>query len=635
MTRPSRPTGALALALGLALGLGPAVGARAQNFSDVVVFGDSLSDSGNVSRRLRLPTEASFTTNPDPVAAEIVARTFGASGAPSSAGGSNYAWGGACMRPTGPCTATRIPYEKPTIPAQIQQYLSARDGRADPAALYAVWGGGNDIDGAATANAADPRRVQADTLAAAGANAAHVRSLQDAGARTIVLYNLPDLGLAPFAAAQPAAFRAGLSALTGAYNQALEAGVSARPDGIVAVNAFALFREIAADPGAYGFTADLAATACGGPPAAQLTSLACGPRGAGPTTYAPGANRTHVFADDRHPTGAVHEIVAGATVAALAAPIQVSLAGEGGVEAAEAHLGAVAAERTWELAPDRPVGGWRSWAAAQSGRHKVDGLPRLGESRARLRLLTLGVSRRIGPDLSLGVAASFGDHDNDARRASLDGDVVIGSLYGVWRRGDVQLAGAVSAGGVSVDVARSIPLAAAVRVERGETDAGQFGADLELGWMRGEAGVFRHGPFAGLAWLDQKIDGYRERGESATAMRFDRFDRDSLVARGGYRLVSRLGGRPGGGAWRLRAHARFAFEREFENDPVRVAAGSNTLSGRFALSGFAPPRQRFATDLGVAARLDERMSASAGYAGRFGSDSRSDHRIGLGLRVSF
>ena len=77
--------------------LGVAAGARAQSFGSVVVFGDSLSDSGNSGNLARrtwpgLPAGNSFTTNPDPVAAEIVARAFGVSGEPSFAGGPNYAW---------------------------------------------------------------------------------------------------------------------------------------------------------------------------------------------------------------------------------------------------------------------------------------------------------------------------------------------------------------------------------------------------------------------------------------------------------------------------------------------------------------------------------------------------------------
>ena len=59
----------------LILSLGFAGNASAQSFSNVVVFGDSLSDSGNAAAAsgLPLPPGTSFTTNPDPVWAEIIA----------------------------------------------------------------------------------------------------------------------------------------------------------------------------------------------------------------------------------------------------------------------------------------------------------------------------------------------------------------------------------------------------------------------------------------------------------------------------------------------------------------------------------------------------------------------------------
>ena len=81
-----------------------AVGVRAQEYGSVVVFGDSLSDSGNVAGILPgVPAGNGFTTNPDPVWAEIVAETFGAPGTHSLAGGSNYAFGGACVDPDASC----------------------------------------------------------------------------------------------------------------------------------------------------------------------------------------------------------------------------------------------------------------------------------------------------------------------------------------------------------------------------------------------------------------------------------------------------------------------------------------------------------------------------------------------------
>ena len=109
MPRLFRLTGVLLLILVLRL----VSDAQAQSFGDVVVFGDSLSDSGNVAQALGLPAGSSFTTNLDPVWAEIVTQTFGASGENSLAGGSNYATPQTCLLYTSPSprdrTRSRMP----------------------------------------------------------------------------------------------------------------------------------------------------------------------------------------------------------------------------------------------------------------------------------------------------------------------------------------------------------------------------------------------------------------------------------------------------------------------------------------------------------------------------------------------
>ena len=151
-----------------------------QNFSDVVVFGDSLSDSGNVGR---------FTTNPDPVWSEIVAQTFGASGMNSLAGGPNYAFAGACVNPdqNAYCKSDEI-FPVPRVPQQIALYLSQSGGSADPNALYAIWGGVNDVADSAEN---DPLNAERQTMAAAGVNVAQIRDLQDSGARHILVSTCP------------------------------------------------------------------------------------------------------------------------------------------------------------------------------------------------------------------------------------------------------------------------------------------------------------------------------------------------------------------------------------------------------------------------------------------------------------
>ena len=321
-----------------------------QNFSDVVVFGDSLSDSGNVGR---------FTTNPDPVWSEIVAEIFGASGMNSRAGGPNYAFAGACVNPdqNAYCESDEI-FPVPRVPAQIALYLSKSGGSADPNALYAIWGGVNDVADSAEN---DPLNAARHTVAAAGVNVQQIRRLRDAGARHILAFNLPDISKSPYAMNNLSqAEQRAVTQLVAVYNRVLHDGIRESEDGVIPINLFALFNEIVENHETYGFT-DATGTACGEPDAPDPLSLACGPRDLGyPVPDKSGENRQYLFADRSHPSGAVHAMIASAVTSTLAAPVQVSLAGEGGVEMAGIHRSAVSAERMTDLGLDRSVGSWRA-----------------------------------------------------------------------------------------------------------------------------------------------------------------------------------------------------------------------------------------------------------------------------------
>ncbi len=616
MHRYFRPLGVVLLVLTL----GFAGSASAQSFSNFFVFGASLSDSGNIAQREGLPAGSSFITNPDPVAAEIIAQAFGASGQNSLADGPNYAWAGACVRPEGPCLNP-----VPTITGQVDQHLSPRNERADPDALYFIWAGLNDINDAFMLDGAN---VQTHTLAAAAAHAALIKRLQQAGARYIVVPNLPDLGVLPFAARLPQSFQAGITALGAAYNEALYAGIRELEDGVVPINILAITEEIIESPQTYGFI-DIAGTACplnADPRDRTAVSLLCGPEGSGyPKTYAPGANEEYLFADDKHPSGAGHAIIASLVTSTLAAPLQVSLAGEAGVEAAEVHNGVISAERASDFA--LPVGSWRGYARGQFGGSDLGAFARLGDIESDMTVITLGAGHRAGPDLSWGAALSIARHESELTGATLDSDVVLGSLHGAWRSGGLEVSVALTLGQTSVDVERPVTLGAFTRTERGSTEAAQFGGEFDLGWVLGASESLRHGPFFGLSLLNQEIKGYRESGNSSTAMNFSDFSRNSLIARGGYRLGWSIGG--------LRPYARIAYEHELEDDPILVSAGSNTMPGRFSIPGFMPSSSTVSADLGLSAKLGERASGLVGYSGRFGEDSRRSHRLSLALRIAF
>ena len=611
MPRFHRLAGAVALALGCA------GAAQAQNFTGFFVFGDSLSDAGNIAATQGLPPGNSFTTNPDPVAAEIIARYFGLPDTNSLAGGPNFAWGGACVNATGPCLNP-----VPNIPTQISQYLASTGGTADPNALYSIWGGANDI----FASLGNPATAQANTVAAATAYVQQIGRLQAAGARYVIVYNLPNLGATPQFGANPTV-AASVSQITVVYNSALNTGLAQLGVGLIPINTFGLIEEIRRNPGLYGFT-NITGVACSG------SSVACGPSGSGlPATYAPGTNETYLFADGVHPTGAAHRILANVVLSTIAAPIQVSYAGEGGLQAAADHSRAVNDELMSDFQLNREVGSVRGFATVNFGQHEYEDNAStniLGGDADALSL-TLGANHRASENAYWGVGITLGNHDNGIASADIESRSVIGSIGGAFRFGGGYVHGAVSGGSTDVEVSRFIEMGPSVREETGTTNASQYGAELGFGWLFGSAEGVQHGPFIGAQWVKQTVDGFAEDSGSASSMNFAEFDRDSLVTRVGYQLMGNLGDSERA----IRPFARVAFNEEGEDDQVQVNAGSNSMPGRFTIGGFTPSKDWISADVGVQFMVGDNTTAYLSYNGRFADDLQDRNTFGLGLRTTF
>lgn len=606
MPRTHQLAGALALALACASTV------QAQEFTGFYVFGDSLSDSGNIAQFSGLPAGNSFTTNPDPVAAEIIAAYFGQSGLNSLSGGPNFAWGGACVNPVGDCLNP-----VPRISDQVSQYLALTGGTADPNALYSIWGGANDIFATLTN---DPLNAQANTVAAATAYVQQIARLQGAGANYIIVYNLPNLGATPQFGSTPNA--GSVSQITVVYNSALNAGLEQLGDGIIPVNTFGLISEIIADPTRFGFT-NVTGVAC-----TPANSVACGPAGSGlPATYQPGTNETYLFADGVHPSGAAHAMLANVVITTIAAPVQFSMAGEAGVQINENHVRAINDEMLSDFQLDREVGSVRGYATVQYGQQDFDASAAVPGADADVLSLSLGANHRYSENAYWGLAITLGNHDTDTGIGNLDGRSVIASLHGTLRfGGGGYVHGAVSGGSTSIDVSREIVLGPYVREETGGTNASVLGAELGIGWLW-NTGSMQHGPFAAATWLQQEVDGFSEDSGYATSMNYAGFDRDSMVTRLGYQLM--------GNAGDFRPFVRVAYNEESEDNQVFVNAGSNSMPGRFTMPGFTPSKDWMSAELGLNWQVGENITAFAAYSGRFNDDQQERHSGSLGLRVTF
>jgi outer membrane lipase/esterase len=272
--------------------------ATAGLYNSLVVFGDSLSDSGNnalaigtdpgqvITGNTYVPTfpYASGVYSNGPVWASDAASALGVPLLPSLAGGTNYAFGGAT---TGPAV-TGFPY---SLLTQASQYLGSTGNHASPNALYVIEGGGNDARAALTAIAggAAVGPTVAATAASFAANVLTiVNELNLAGAQHIIVWDTPNLGLAPAVAA------AGASGLGTFLASSMNAALAGLLAGEVDVSAFDIFGLGTS----FGFT--------------NVTD-ACG--------AVAGANcNTYEFWDGIHPTAAAHMVIADAFVAVATVP---------------------------------------------------------------------------------------------------------------------------------------------------------------------------------------------------------------------------------------------------------------------------------------------------------------------------
>ena len=596
--------------------------AAATEFSNVIVFGDSLSDAGNISLVLdpTIQPPLHFTTNPGLTTAELVAAGLGHPVGPSLAGGTDYAFGGAGL--VNNSSAGPIP----TLPQQLQLYLGANGGKADPLALYQVLGGANDIF-YLTATSTNPNVLAAGTATAAQTELGLLGQLQAAGARYAVVYNLPDIGKTPSAMAGGAAASAGATQLSLLYNGVLNGGLSQLSSSglnIIPVNTFALVNEVIANPAAFGFS-NVTVPACG----LAASSVRCGPQGSGlPYTYAAGTDQTYLFADGVHPTTAAYRLLSQAVLSELAAPGQVSLLGEAGLTAVTTQTRAI----RQQMLADAAGGTTRTFVSLDYGNQRFDassGSPRTNSNNFNL---TLGADVHATDHLSAGVALGIGQSN-----ASFSGgggyklQNITGLGYLTYHAGGGYVGGYADFGQSNfTNIERRIRLGSMVRTEGGKADGSHLGTGITGGWWF-DFGSLRTGPFANVEWQTVKVNGYSESGIDSTAMWFGRQQRDALISTLGWRVQ----GHWQVGSAMLSPYAELGWNHDSKADPHAVNAGLNGMNGSFTLTGFSPARTWGTADLGVSAQLSPSVTSWIGYSGRIGDSSQRYNSLNMGLRIAF
>ena len=191
-------------------------------YDNIFVFGDSLSDSGNIATALGKNFPSAIYPNGQFTNGDAWTTQLGLSA--SLTGGTNYAYGGARARDNGDTT--------PDLLRQIRKFGRYTEPAQAENALGVIWAGGNDFrDIPSTAGEAE---VAAMLGSIVGSISTGALNLAARGVNDVVIMGLPDFGALP-AFAGDAEGAAAASFVTGQLNAAL-AGTVADLDATLGAN---------------------------------------------------------------------------------------------------------------------------------------------------------------------------------------------------------------------------------------------------------------------------------------------------------------------------------------------------------------------------------------------------------------
>ena len=565
--KPSRPLVRTTLALALACAAGSALAQG--EYSKTVFIGDSLTDSGHFRPALVQSAGPSaailgrFTTNPGLVWAEFLAEYYGTNATSANQGGTNYAVGGARTGTNSSGALGPIP----SMTAQLTSYLAANGGRADPNALYTVWGGANDLF-AVVGGAPAAQTIGAAVTSQVGI----IGTLQQAGARYVLVPNIPDLGKTPQFLSQGAAASALGTQLASTYNTALFGGLASAGLRVIPMDAFNLIREISASPATYGFS-NVTSTACG-----AMSSLLCSPA----NFVSPGAAESYAFADGVHPTTGAHRILGQYAASLLEAPRQIVV-----LPHSATVVGRARAERVAGHVAVKPqADGMRWWGGVRGDSQRYDhgdlydGLTPAG---------LFGLDWTRG-DLVYGAYAGYGSGRQDFghnRGRFRQSDASLGG-FAAWYGENAWVNGQLSYTWLGFDVDRRVQLGPATRVHSGSADGSNLSAGLSAGFDFGE-GSFKHGPVASLLSQQIRVDGYTENSNESTALGYGNQRFNSLIGSAGWQASYAT-------SEHFNPYARLTYDREFERSPGEAFARSLSIPGT---APYAVPGLEFDRDYGT------------------------------------
>lgn len=583
-------------------------------FSDLYVFGDSLSDTGNI-----IPWMGFTDGN---TAVENIAEELGIDLIASEKGGNNYAVGGhtseeilcSITSETG-CTLAS------GGPVMFESFYQRTGGVADPDALYTIIGGGNDVHYVAKGDRTGEE--VADNLVASA------DALDSYGAQYIIMSNTPDVGMTPGGDS----FKDGngnyisredMSEATDEINSELEAEAKASDSNILLLDLNLLLKEVMADPRAFGFNLD--------PEDAGSTCMVGSPVPCeeGNTGDIVGDNpEDSIFWDGLHPSSAMHQIASDQIISTVYAAAEVGMMPIMGYGHSKALTGSVQNEVDMQRWKSDEVGQVRYFggAGAEKTITTLEGTSSLGDEDRDSIFASLGMSLQLTETLTAGAAILTADSNQELNQS----DYALGSIgvsaFLAGRQDNIFYN--VTAAYTDLDFyenERTFNLGSTmVRTETSETRGKVYGATVNAGIALYEDENVRLGPIVSTDLYKVEIDGFEEDGLSSTTMVYEAQEEDIVTASAGF-FFDVVDGQNN-----LNVEVRYT--EDFKDDETNVVyLGAKSLdAGTAYLPGYNVSGDVWTLDINYGREISEDKFIYVGYEFSKADQAIDEKRISVGF----
>ncbi|EEU8454512.1 autotransporter domain-containing protein, partial [Salmonella enterica] len=407
------------------------------------------------------------------------------------------------------------------------------------------------------------------------------------------------------------------SALTDYYNQMEEKGLEQHGGNIARADINGLFKEILANPQAFGLT-NTVGMAC--PPG--VSASAC-------SSAMPGfnASQDYLFADHLHPGPQVHTIIAQYIQSIIAAPVQATYLNQSVQSMAQGSRTTLDSRYQQLRQGENPVGSLGMFGGYSGGYQRYDNNE--ADGNGNHNNLTVGVDYQLNEQVLLGglIAGSLDkQHPDDNYRYDARGfqAAVFSHLRAgqAWLDGDLHYLSAKFS-----NIQRSITLGALRRVEEGETNGRLWGARLTSGYDFVMMPWLTTGPMLQYAWDYSHVNGYSEKLNTSTSMRFGDQNAHSQVGSAGWRLDLRHS--------IIHSWAQINYRRQFGDDTYVANGGLKSTALTFSRDGKAQDKNWVDIAIGADFPLSATVSAFAGLSQTAGLSDGNQTRYNVGFSARF